>query len=171
MAIASSSEGHEAVHGWASTDTYRIICFIVLVGALIFVLKKPVPAALNARIKGIKDELEDLELKKVEAENLLSQYNEKLSRLNEESEKIISQYVEQGKDSREKIISAAESTAQKLEEQAQKSIKNEFEKARASVMSEIIEKALSKAEKIIKKKISSSDQNRLIDDYLEKVVG
>jgi F-type H+-transporting ATPase subunit b len=166
----ASSAGDQGSHGWMSTDTYRILCFIVLVGALVFILRKPVPSGLNARIKGIKDELQQLDLKKREADELLSQYNEKLSQLNEESEKIISQYVDQGEESKEKIIKAAEAAAKKLEEQAQNNIKNEFEKARVSIKKDIIDKALSKAEKIIKEKISSVDHSRLIDDYLKKVV-
>jgi len=35
---------------------------------------------------------------------------------------------------------------------------------------EILQVALVKAEEIIKAKISSEDQDRLVDDYLEKVV-
>jgi sensor histidine kinase regulating citrate/malate metabolism len=35
---------------------------------------------------------------------------------------------------------------------------------------EIVEKALAKAEAIIKEQINSDDQEKLVDDYLEKVV-
>jgi len=35
---------------------------------------------------------------------------------------------------------------------------------------EIIQKALVKAEEIIKARITDDDQNRLVDEYLEKVV-
>ena len=48
-----------AAKGWVATDTYRVMNFSVLFIALFFLLKKPVSNALNARINGIKEQLED----------------------------------------------------------------------------------------------------------------
>jgi F-type H+-transporting ATPase subunit b len=175
-ALASSGNGenggdsHGAYQGWVSTDTYRIMCFVVLAGALFFLLKKPVPTALNARIKGIRDQLTELEIKKRSAEKQLSQCNEKLSLLNEEAEKIIAGYIQQGEEARTRIILSAESTAEKLENQARRNIEHEFQKAKVGLQAEIIGRALAKAEQIIKKRISVGDQNRLVDEYLNKVV-
>ena len=42
--------------------------------------------------------------------------------------------------------------------------------AKAELKSEIVEKALAKAEAIITEKINSEDQEKLVDEYLEKVV-
>ena len=64
----------------------------------------------------------------------------------------------------------AESAAEKLKEQAQKNIQNEFNQAKQSLQAEIVEKALAKAEELIKDRISAEDQDRLVDEYLEKVV-
>jgi F-type H+-transporting ATPase subunit b len=60
--------------------------FAVLFIALFFLLKKPVANALNARISGIKEQLEELEAQKAEAEKQLSEYNERLSLLDKEAE-------------------------------------------------------------------------------------
>jgi F-type H+-transporting ATPase subunit b len=144
--------------------------FSVLAIALFFVLKKPLSQALNARIKGIKDELETLEAKKKEAETQLAGYNEKLSRLEGEAERLIEEYVKQGEDAKVRIIKEAEGTAVKLEEQAKRHIEQEFKQAKNELQEEILQVALVKAEEIIKAKISSEDQDRLVDDYLEKVV-
>ena len=65
-ALGASGEG--GGKGWVATDTYRVMNFAVLAIALFFVLRKPLSQALNSRIKVIKDELEDLEARKVEAE-------------------------------------------------------------------------------------------------------
>ena len=73
-AFASGGEdghGEAAPKGWVATDTYRIMNFSVLFIALFLLLKKPVSNALNARITGIKEQLEDLEAKKAEAEKQL----------------------------------------------------------------------------------------------------
>lgn len=171
--VFASAEGGKdgaASKGWVKEDWFRVMNFSVLAIALIFLLKKPLSQALNARIKGIKDELETLEGKKKEAEGQLAEYNEKLSRLEGEAERLIEEYVKQGEEARTRIIKEAESTAVKLEEQAKRHIEHEFKQAKQQLQEEILQVALVKAEEIIKAKISSEDQDRLVDDYLEKVV-
>lgn len=167
---SAGGDDQAAPKGWVKTDWFRVMNFSVLAIALFFILKKPLSQALNARIKGIKDELETLEAKKKEAEAQLAGYNEKLSQLEGEAERIIAEYVKQGEEARVRIIKEAESTAVKLEEQAKRHIEQEFKQAKSQLQEEIFQVALVKAEEIIKAKISSEDQDRLVDDYLEKVV-
>jgi F-type H+-transporting ATPase subunit b len=172
-AVFASAEGGKdqaASKGWVDNDWFRVMNFTVLAVALFFVLRKPLSQALNARIKGIKDELETLEDKKKEAEAQLSEYNEKLSSLEGEAGRLIEEYVKQGEAAKVRIIKEAESTAVKLEEQAKRHIEQEFKQAKNQLQEEILQVALVKAEEIIKAKISSEDQDRLVDDYLEKVV-
>jgi F-type H+-transporting ATPase subunit b len=170
FASSGGGDGQPASKTWVKEDTFRVMNFSVLAIALFFVLKKPLSQALNARIKGIKDELETLEAKKKEAEDQLAEYNEKLSRLEGEAEKLVEEYVKQGEEAKVRIIKEAESTAVKLEEQAKRHIEHEFKQAKNQLQEEILHVALVKAEEIIKAKISSEDQDRLVDDYLEKVV-
>jgi len=172
VVLASSEGGHEAAapKGWVITDTYRVMNFTVLIVALFFVLKKPLSQALNARIKGIKDQLETLEDQKKEAEIQLTGYNKKLAQLEGEAEKLIQEYARQGEEARARIIQEAENSAAKLEEQAKRHIEHEFNQAKKQLQAEILQVALVKAEEIITAKISSEDQDRLVDDYLEKVV-
>lgn len=53
---------------------------------------------------------------------------------------------------------------------AKRNIEQEFKNARLALKQEIVEKALAKAEILVKESISQDDQNRLVDDYLAKVV-
>ena len=59
---------------------------------------------------------------------------------------------------------------EKLQTQARRSIEHEFDQAKQQLQAEILEKSLAKAEEIIKEKISADDQDRLVDEYLNKVV-
>ena len=170
LSTALGASGEDAgSKGWASTDWFRVMNFAVLVVALVFVLRKPLSQALGARIKGIKDQLEDLEARKAEAEKQLAQYSEKLSQLEKESEKIVDDYVRQGKEAKARILKEAESAADKLQAQARRNIEHEFKQAKLKLQEEIFEKSLLKAEEIIKSKISGDDQDRLVDEYLKKV--
>jgi F-type H+-transporting ATPase subunit b len=164
-----SGEGSGA-KGWVETDWFRVINFVVLAGILFFVLRKPVAEALGSRIEGIKAQLADLEAQKEDAEKKLSAYNEKLSQLEKEAEKIVSDYIQQGNEAKARIIQEAETAAEKLQSQARRNIEHEFERAKQQLQQEVLEKSLVKAEEIIKGKITAKDQNRLVDEYLAKVV-
>tara|TARA_B100001971_G_scaffold50076_1_gene45343 strand:- start:1273 stop:1896 length:624 start_codon:yes stop_codon:yes gene_type:complete len=172
-ASGASGDGHGKENEqkrWIATDTYRVMNFVVLAAALFFLLRKPTSQALTGRIKGIKNQLSELESKKEAAEKQLAEYNNKLSLLDQEAEKIVDGYIRQGNEAKVKILREAEAAVEKLNEQVQKTIEYEFKQATMKLQKEILEKALAKAEGIIREKISSEDQNRLIDEYVEKVV-
>lgn len=156
--------------GWVATDTYRVMNFVVLLVALILILRKPISQALSSRIKTIKEQLESLETQKTEAEKKLAQYNDKLSELESEAEKIIQGYIQQGNEAKAKILKEAESTAEKLQLQAKRNIEHEFNKARQELQQEVVEKSLLQAEEMLKKTISDRDQDKLVNEYLDKVV-
>ena len=172
LAVAATGGGEHGAEpkGWIATDTYRVMNFTVLAVALFFLLRKPVSQALNARIKGIQNQLEELEKKKAEAEKELASYSHRLEQLNKEAEKIVEEYIRQGNEAKARILQEAESTAEKMEEQAKKNIEHEFEQARKNLREDILEKAIAKAEETIKERISTEDQERLVDEYLDKVV-
>jgi F-type H+-transporting ATPase subunit b len=169
VSMASSESGGES-KGWMATDTYKVMNFSVLAIGLFFLLRKPTSQALNSRIKGIKDQLDELETKKKTAEKQLVEYNKKFSQLEQEAQKLIENYVRQGNEAKARIIDEAKQAAEKLEEQAQRNIEHEFKRAKIKLQEEILDKALVKTEKIIKNKITAQDQEKLVDEYLEKVV-
>jgi F-type H+-transporting ATPase subunit b len=172
----SQGDAHGGGHGeehstpWMKTDTAKVLNFAVLAIGLFLVLRKPVSQALNDRIKGIKEELEELESRKADVEKQLAEYDTKLATLDEEAEKVIAEYVRQGEEAKARILKEAESAADKLEEQAKKNIENEFKQAKETLQAEIVEKALVRAEQAVKEQISAEDQERLVDEYLAKVV-
>lgn len=165
-----ASGGEGGAKGWVATDTWRVMNFVVLLVALVFILRKPISQALSSRIKNIREQLESLEAQKAEAEKQLAQYNEKLSQLESEAEKIVEGYIKQGNEAKAKILKEAEATAEKLQVQARRNIEHEFGKARQELQREVVEKSLAKAEETLKKAITAQDQDKLVDEYLDKVV-
>lgn len=169
--VWASSEGeHEGGLDKGKDLIYRTLNFAVLAGALIFLLKKPLSQGLGARRQGIKDQLNELELQKQQAERQLAEYKSKLARLDQEVEKIIAEYVKDGEAVKAKIIEEAKASAENLQEQAKKNIEHEFQKARQELKAEMAEQAVAMAEELIKKNIKDEDQKRIIDEYLTKVV-
>ncbi|NOQ19099.1 MAG: F0F1 ATP synthase subunit B [Desulfobacterales bacterium] len=166
----AASGGDSGSKGWQNLDWYRLMNFVVLAGVLVFILRKPVSQALSSRIKDIKEQLESLEVQKTEAEKQLAQYNEKLSQLESEAEEIVDDYIKQGNETKAKILKEAERTAEKLQAQAQRNIEHEFDKAKQKLQQEVVESSLQKAEESLKKEITAQDQDKLVDEYIDKVV-
>ena len=169
-AATEGGHGEGGTKGWVATDSYRVMNFAVLAIGLFLILKKPVSQALGGRIQGIKEQLEELEEKKTAAEAKLAQYDAKMAELDKEADSLLAEYVKQGEDAKARILKEAEAAAEKLKEQASKNIEYEFLQAKTELKAQIVEKALAKAEAIIKEKINSEDQDKLVDEYLEKVV-
>jgi F-type H+-transporting ATPase subunit b len=149
---------------------FRLMNFGLLVGVLIFLLRKPMAKALEGRRQGIKDQLDDLEKQKQEAERQLAEYKERFGRIDQEVEKIVADYVQQGEAAKAKILEEAKASAEKLREQAKKNIEHEFQTAKKQLKAEMAEQAVTMAEQIIKQHIKDEDQDRIIDEYLTKVV-
>lgn len=149
---------------------WRTINFGLLAVILVYFLRKPLPKALASRRQGIKDELDNLEGQKQEAEKQLAEYKKKLGLLDQEVEKIVAEYVREGEEVKAKILEEAQVAAEKLQEQAKKNIEHEFHKAKQQLKAEMAGEAVAMAEKLIKKDIKPKDQKRLIDEYLTKVV-
>jgi len=167
-ALCASGEG--GTKGWVSTDTFRVMNFTVLAVALVFILRKPLSQALSSRIKTIKEQLDELEQQKTEAEKQLAEYNDKLAQLEKEAEKIVNDYVRQGNEAKARILKEAQASAEKLQVQARRNIEHEFERAKLELQKEIFEKSLVKAEEMIRDKFTVKDQDRMVDEYLKKVV-
>lgn len=166
-----AASGHGEVHNsWLAIDTWKTLNFAVLAIALFFLGRKPVKAFFSSRKKEIEDELKDLEQKKAEAEKQLTEYQARFNNLDQESKQIIEDYIKQGEEAKKRIIAQAEAQAEKLEDMAKRTIEQEFKAARMKLQKEISAKAVSHAEQVIQNAISSEDQDKLVDDYLKKVV-
>ena len=168
--VWAASGGESSHGGLSSTDWYRVMNFVVLAGALVFLLRKPIPRALKSRVQGIQDQLSDLEARKGEAEKRLAECNQKLGELEMEAGRIMSDYIRQGQDAKVRILKEAESAAEKIQAQARRNIEHEFEQTKARLQREIFEQSLAKAEALLTQNVTVADQSKLVEDYLQKVV-
>ena len=87
---ASSEGGHSM---WPDF-WQRVLNFAILAGVLIFVFKKlNVKAFFTKRTESIANTLNELEVKKKEAEKTYEEYKQKLSQLDKETDRILQEYV------------------------------------------------------------------------------
>ncbi len=169
MAWAAAAGG-EVHNSWLAIDTWKTLNFAVLAIALFLLGRKPVKAFFSSRKKEIADEIRDLEQKKADAEKQLAEYQAKFKNLDQESKVIMEDYIKQGEKAKERIIAQAQAQAVKLEDMAKRNIEQEFKTARTKLQQDIAALAVAQAEAVIRESISSDDQDKLVDDYLKKVV-
>lgn len=169
IAIAAEAGGHGGGLNWKDF-LFRLMNFGIMAVILFKLLKKPLGKYFASRREDIQKMLADLELKKQEAEQKCAEYKAKLAALDEETQKIVSEYVQEGELERAKILEAAERQAAYIKEQAELSIQQEIKAAKDSLQKEVSELSVTAAEDILRKNMQSDDQERLVGDFMTKVV-
>lgn len=170
LGIAAATAWAAGENHWLPMDTWKTLNFAILFIILFLLLKKPTKAFFSSRRKEIADELRELEQKKAAAEKQLVEYQARFRNLDQESRQIVEEYIKQGEEAKKRIIAQAQTQAVKLEDMARRTIEQEFKTARTRLQQEISALAVERAETIIQEAISSDDQDKLVDDYLKKVV-
>lgn len=166
---ASEGGGHGGGLNW--TDfAYRLVAFLILAGILAKLLKNPISGFLSTRQEEIKRLLEELETKKLEAEKTSAEYRAKLAMLEDEARKIVDDLVAEGELEKQKIIEAAQKQADYIKQQAQFAIQQEYKAAQESLKEEVSELTVAAAEELLRKNIQAEDQERLVQDFMTRVV-
>lgn len=148
---------------------WRTVNFAALVIILVKFLVKPLANALNGRQQTIKNQFDELEAQKAEAEKSYKAYEAKLSQIEEEVGKIVDIAVAQGEAEKEKIIAEAKQAAADIKRQAEMAVQHELAEAKTILLTEMADKAVLMATEIIGKNIRPEDHVKLIEDSLEKV--
>ena len=177
LALASGG-GEAAAHGEAhgispakiSDFIWRTVNFLVFAGILIKLAAKPAKQFFAQRTTDIGETFEELEAQKAEAEAALVAAQERLAQVDGERQKLMEQFVAEGEAEKEKIIQKAEMVAARIKEMAALSIDQEIKRSTQELKKEVAEQATQMAEELIRKEITPTDQNKLVEEYLQKVV-
>ena len=175
-AAGFASEGGEGAH---HVDTarqmkdsmWRVLDFTALLGIIFWALKKAnVKGSLAERQQAIDKALKEAAEAKAAAELKFAEYSAKLALANKEIDEIYAAIRTEGEAEKMRIIAEAKLSAAKIEEQAQQAADQEVLKARTELRQEAARLAVELAEQNITEKIRKEDQDRLVGEYLTKVV-
>ncbi len=148
---------------------WRIINFIALMIILVKFGAKPIAEGLAGRQKKIKDDIEDLEGRKTEAEKSYREFEAKLAGMEKEIDTIVDKAIAQAEVEKAKIIEKAEQAADDIKRQAEMAVQNEITEARRKLKNDVADQAAAMAEELIVKNLTADDQVKIIEDYLDKV--
>jgi len=148
---------------------FRVMNFIVLLIILVKFGAKPIADSLGDRRQQIRDEIEDLESKKVKAEQDYKEFSVKLEAVEKDVETIVEKAVAQAEVEKGRILEAAEQSAADIKRSAESAIANEITAAKRDLKVSVTEQAAVMAEELIVKNLTADDQVKIIEDYLDKV--
>ncbi len=170
-ASEAGGHGHGGIDSAKLNDLmWRTVNFVIFAGILYKLAAKPIKVFFAGRKTDISTELQDLETQKIKVQKALKEAKAQLAAVAAERDQLIQQYIAEGEAEKAKIIEKAEQSAERLKGMALMTIEAETKKAAADLKKEIVETAVKLSEQIIKEKIVPEDQQRLVDDYLAKVV-
>ena len=168
LCFASEGGAHDTAR--VTDFYYRILNFSLLVIILFVVVKKANIKEFfaNRRVE-IKKQFERLNSQKDEAENRYQLLEKKLKDFEMEKAGILDEFKAEGKAEKERIIAEAEERAQQLLAQADLTIQQEIQSAKDKLKLEIVNIATRKAENILVNELKSTDQDILVDEFIERV--
>jgi F-type H+-transporting ATPase subunit b len=177
LAVAGfASEGGEGAHHIDSAKQmkdfmWRVLDFAVLLAIIVWALKKAnVKGSLADRQQAIDKALKEAAEAKAAAELKFAEYSAKLAAADKEIDEIYAAIRTEGEAEKVRIIAEAKLSAGKIQEQARQAADQEVLKARTELRQEAARLAVQLAEQNITEKIRKDDQDRLVGEYLTKVV-
>lgn len=168
-----AAEGaHHVDHGAQMKDfMWRCIDFAALAAIAIWAIKKAdVKGTLAARRAGIERTLKEAVEAKEAAEKKFAEYSQRLDQANKEIEVISANMKREGELEKERIIAEANEAALRIKAQAEAAAAQEVLKAKDELRAEAARLAVELAEQKIKQNIAKGDQDKLVGDYISKVV-
>lgn len=148
---------------------WRTVNFLVLVFILVKFLAKPISSGLKGRQQRVKEELEELTLRRDEAEQSYKDFEIRLAGMEKEMEVVVQKAIAQAENEKERILAEAERAAEDIRRQAEAAVQAEFEDARRQLRDEIAEQAAAMAEELIIRNLQPADQVAITEQYLERV--
>lgn len=148
----------------------RLINFALLFIILLVVIKKTdIKGFFSARREGIRQKLDSLTRQKNETEIRCQELEQKLKEFEQKKKEIIEQFKADGEEEKKRIISRAHERAKQILEHADLTIKGEIQEARDNLSQELVEIATQKAQAIIARDITDSDQDHLVNEFIDRV--
>lgn len=150
---------------------WRCLDFAALVAIAVWGIKKAdLKGTLAARRTGIERTLKEAVEAKEAAEKKFQEYSVRLDQANKEIESISANMKREGELEKERIIAEARIAADRIKAQAESAAAQEVLKAKGELRAEAARLAVEIAEQKIVKNITKGDQDKLVGEYISKVV-
>ncbi len=149
---------------------WRVLNIAVLLWIIIKFAGKPVREFFAGRSETLRKGVQEAQEAKAEAERIFNEYQAKLDGLDDELKAMEAKATLEAEREQERMRQETEALVAKLKLQARQMADQEVASAQRSLRNEAAKLAVEVAEKLVKENVSDSDRQRMVENYLEKVV-
>ncbi|HEX4345547.1 MAG TPA: F0F1 ATP synthase subunit B [Solirubrobacteraceae bacterium] len=156
-----------------SPNVGLMIWTFVVFGISLYVLSKLVfpriQEALDKRQRAIDDSIDAAERTRVEADELLGEYRERLKDARTQAEEILARARKAADASEAAAVVEAKAKRDELLEQTKRDIQAETRRAIQDIRNEVADLTILATEKITRKTLTEDDQRRLVEEALSEL--
>lgn len=148
---------------------YAAFAFIVLFVLMWKFAFPSVQKAMDARTQRIRDNLDEAERTKADAQNILGEYQRQLADAKSESARIIDEARQTAEQMRRDLMARAEAEVNELRERTRGEIDAAQQRAIADLHTQVSELAIGAAEIVVQKNLDPETNRALVERYIEQV--
>jgi F-type H+-transporting ATPase subunit b len=156
-----------------SPNVGLMIWTLIVFTLSLYVLKKLVfpriQDALDRRQKVIEESIDAAERTRVEADELLAEYRERLTKAREQAEEIVSRARKAAEAAEAAALTDAKAKREELMEQTKRDIQAETRRAIQDIRNEVADLTILATEKVTRKTLTEDDQRRLVEEALSEL--
>jgi F-type H+-transporting ATPase subunit b len=149
----------------------RFFNLAVIVGVLVWVARKPLRNFYASRTQAIREQLDQAQQARIDAEAKLAEMQSKMSRLDDELRELKAVAERDAQQEYERLVQAAEKDSERIIERARMEIDGMTRAARMELKAHVAELSVGMAEEKIRHEITDEDRSRLFEQFVRKVGG
>ena len=168
----ASSGGHAEEHYTFVADWLPLLVnFAIIVGLLVYFLRKPVRDMFRSRTETIAKAMEESKDARERAVAALADMERKTREMETETRALIAEAQARGEKDRQALVEEGKKIARDIQEQVKTGTDIEVQKAKTELAAEAALLAVDLAEGKIKSTITKQDHERIVKEYISSVGG
>jgi F-type H+-transporting ATPase subunit b len=170
---AEAASEEESSNFLVSPDLGLMIWLLLAFFVTLFILRKyafpAIADALDKRQRAIEESIDAAERTRAEADQLLSEYRQRLTDARAQADEIVARAERSGEVAKEESLAAAKTQREELLEQTKRDVEAETRRALQEIRREVADLTVMATEKVTRKTLDANDQKRLVDDALAEL--
>jgi len=164
---ASEAAGSTAIPWW---DIFKqVVNFGILVGVLVYFLRKPVGAYLKERTEMLRKSIDEAARARASAAEKLLAIEIRMSKLSKEIAEMSRKMDIEAEEETRRMRDGAQAEIKRLHAQVQFAAEQEVKNARLELRKEAAELSARTAEEIVLKTITKGDQERMVRENIDRI--
>ena len=166
---AAVDETHNPILPEMSEFVYAAGAFLILLALMYKFAFPAVQKAMDSRTQNIRDNLDEAERTKADAQRVLEEYQLQLADAKNESARIIDEARQTAEQMRRDLMVRAEAEVNELRERSRTEIDAAQQRAIADLRAQVSELAIGAAEIVVQKNLDRDTNRALVERYIEQV--